>query len=362
MKRSPSAFGILSVLLLVPSAEAQSQKESHFQGHVDGVLRQEWTYDIPNALDFNRREYQLRPVAELNLKWFTLGVGGGFYYGSDENTVGSPAIVRDNFKSRDARVDLAFARVQPAAWIRLEGGRVEMPVRFTEMIWDRDLRLQGAAVTLGKHDDQGNEAFSLIGLWSKGSHVFDDEHTEMYGGSLKFSFGAGRDSRLSFIGSYLEWAKQDLLELILRRQNTRGPDGRLALDYRVVDLLARLHRGGSVESTIVADYCWNTARSSNNKGLWLALVLGSVDSAKGSLEYTFAKIDKDATLGAYNTDDFFWATGWEGHRVDLAFRTGEHAALHAVGQLQKFKDSPNLEDRDKYVKRLRLEIRVRGGT
>jgi hypothetical protein len=362
MKRLPSGSGILCVLLLVPAAEAQnSQKESHFKFHIDGVLRQEWTYDIPGAVDFNRRRYALRPVAELNFKWLTLGAGGDFSYGSDENTAGNPAIVRDNFKSRDARLDLGFLRLQPVSWVRLEGGRIEMPVRFTEMIWDRDLRLQGAAVTFAKRDDQGSESFALVGLWSKGSHVFDDDKTEMFGASAKASLGAGRDSRLSFTASYLQWRKLDELELIIRRQNTRGPDGRLALDYKVVDLAARLRRGGTVESAIVADYCWNTAESSNNKGLWLALLLGSTETAKGSLDYTYAKVDKDATVAAYTTDDFFWGTGWEGHRVDLGIRTGDHASFHAVGQLQRFKDSPIPEDRDKWVKRLRLEVRVRGG-
>ena len=88
--------------------------------------------------------------------------------------------------------------------------------------------------------------------------------------------------------------------------------------------------------------------------------VGSTDTARGSLSYTYAKVDKDATVSAYATDDFFWATGWEGHRVDLGVRTGEHASFHAVGQLQRFKDSPRIEDREKWVKRLRMEVRVHG--
>jgi hypothetical protein len=63
--------------------------------------------------------------------------------------------VRDNYKSRDARFDLAFGRLEPASWIRIEGGRFEMPVRLTEMIWDRDLRPQGGALTLGVRTTRG---------------------------------------------------------------------------------------------------------------------------------------------------------------------------------------------------------------
>jgi hypothetical protein len=362
MKRLPSALGVLCALVLVPSAEAQYFKQqSRFKFRIESLVRQEWTYDIPGAEDFSRQRGQLRPRLDLGLKWLTLGAAGDFNYSSDENTAGTPAIVRDNYKSRDARVDLAFARLDPVSWLRLEGGRIEMPVRFTEMIWDRDLRPQGAALTLAARDDQGSEKFGLTGLWAKGSHVFDDQKTEMFVGAGKASLGAGKDSRLTFTASYLQWRNVDELELILRRQNSRGPDGKLALNYRVVDLVARLHRGGAVESTVVADYCWNTALSTNNKGLWLALLVGSTETARGSLEYTYAKVDKDATLAAYTTDDFFWGTGWEGHRVDVGYRTGDHASFHAVGQLQRFKDSPIPEDRDKFVKRVRLEVRVHGG-
>jgi hypothetical protein len=69
-------------------------------------------------------------------------------------------------------------------------------------------------------------------------------------------------------------------------------------------------------------------------------------------------VDKDATLAAYATDDFFWSTGWEGHRGDLGFRVGEHAALHGVAQAQRFKDSPRGAERDHWVKRYRLELRL----
>jgi hypothetical protein len=74
-------------------------------------------------------------------------------------------------------------------------------------------------------------------------------------------------------------------------------------------------------------------------------------------EYTFATVDKDATLAAYPTDDFFWQTGWEGHRVDLGVRLVDRLTLHGVGQLERFKDSPRPEERDHWNKRIRAELR-----
>ena len=143
----------------------------------------------------------------------------------------------------------------------------------------------------------------------------------------------------------------------LRRQNTRVGDA-LSLPYEVLDFVARYHGEGRVSTTLVADYCRNRAVSSANRGVWLSMILGSTVTARGSLEYTYAKVDKDATLAAYNTDDFIWGTGWAGHRVDLAVRMSDRASSHLIGQLQRFKDSPIQADRDTNLKRVRVEVRV----
>jgi len=69
-------------------------------------------------------------------------------------------------------------------------------------------------------------------------------------------------------------------------------------------------------------------------------------------------VDKDATVAAYATDDFFWGTGWQGHRGDVGVKAGEHIAVHTIGQLQRFKDSPRIAERDHWVKRYRVEVRL----
>jgi len=336
----------------------------------DALFREEWTRHLAVAADTfqddDRWRGQLRPRLEVDLDKVALGVGGDFNYSSDENTENvNPAfpIVRDNYKSRDARLDLAFARLQPAGWLRLEGGRFVMPVALTEMIWDRDLRPQGGALTLDFRNHAGFESIGLTVLGAKGSHVFDDDATSMLLVSLAGTVPAGQKTKLELLGSYVAFFDADKLEPILRRQNLRvagaPAPAPLALDYKVVDLIARLRTSGSVPTLLVAEYCWNTEADDLNKGIWAAVVVGSTETAHTRLEYTYASVDRDATLAAYGADDFLWVTGWKGHRLDLGFRTGEHAAIHAVGQLQRFKDSARDFDRDVWVKRYRLEVRIR---
>ena len=94
----------------------------------------------------------------------------------------------------------------------------------------------------------------------------------------------------------------------------------------------------------------------SSTSLWLALVLGSLNTSRARLEYVYARVDRDVTVAAYATDDFFWATGWEGHKVELASRSGPRVSGHLIAQMQRFKDGPPAEQ-DHWIKRFRTEVR-----
>jgi len=288
------------------------------------------------------------------------GEGGAFNYSDEENDVPPPGqatltLVRDNYRSRDARLDLAWGKVKLGPVVA-EGGRFFMPLPLTEMIWDRDLRPQGGAVALEFTPQGSTNRFAFQGIYTIGSHVFEDESV-MYGGGADLTFGSADGSSLQLAGSYLQFQDLNKLEPVLRRQNTQVA-GLIAGDYRVVDLIARLTRGGQLPLQLVADYCWNTALDSGNRGLWVAVALGDLGVSRTRLEYTYAAIDHDATVAAFNTDDFFWGTGWEGHRGDFAMGTVKSSSIHAIAQWQRFKDSPDPTIRDQWVTRYRLEWRT----
>jgi hypothetical protein len=363
----------VSFSVLVPAAAAaqdptpveQSQEEYSFQLKIDALTRYEWTRDIFVAPDSFRNEdrwrLRLQPRFEAGFGPVLVGVGGDFNYSRDENNEPRPTIQRDNYDSRDARLDLAFGRLTLGP-LRAQGGRFPMPVPLTEMLWDRDLRPQGGAATLELRD-MGTAVKSLgaTAVYSRGGHVFDDGTTTLLLLSGEMTFTSPSGSELQLLGSFLEYTKFDgaePLEPMLRRQNTASVSGAVAGPFEVVDLIARFRHQGQAPLQLVGDYCWNRALDSENKGLWLAVVLGAIKTTPARLEYTYAKVDRNATLAAYASDDFFWSTGWQGHRADLGIRAGEHSSLHTVGQLQRFKDSPRVEERDHWVKRIRIEWRI----
>jgi len=365
MRRAALAAAPLVVLALAPlvAAQAQQQATKAFRFAGDSLARYEWTQNIPEAdtlVNQNRYFIQVRPRLELTAGPIELGVGGAFNYSDEENDVPPPGqatltLVRDNYRSRDARLDLAWGKVKLGPVVA-EGGRFFMPLPLTEMIWDRDLRPQGGAVALEFTPQGSTNRFAFHGIYTIGSHVFEDESV-MYGGGADLTFGSADGSSLQLAGSYLQFQDLNKLEPVLRRQNTQVA-GLIAGDYRVVDLIARLTRGGQLPLQLVADYCWNTALDSGNRGLWVAVALGDLGVSRTRLEYTYAAIDHDATVAAFNTDDFFWGTGWEGHRGDFAMGTVKSSSIHAIAQWQRFKDSPDPTIRDQWVTRYRLEWRT----
>ncbi len=362
----------LACLALATSAAAQDEvyqpdKKYSFRLVGDALAREEWTWDIFVSPTATRKEdrwrLQARPRLEVGLGKLVLGVGGDFNYSKDENTklaAGAPQLYRDNYSSRDARVDLAFASLKPASWLQVQGGRFVMPIAFTEMIWDRDLRTQGGALTLAMRDRGPVRRLGVTGLWSRGSHVFDDGSTTLFTTGADLDLRLGENTSLEVLAAWMDWSRITTMDPRIRRQNTRV-GGQFVFDYEVLDFVARLRLGGTVPVQLVGDFCLNTKVDEKRQGIWLAAVLGSLRTTVVRGEYVYADVENDATLGAYGADDFLWTTGWKGHRLDLGGRLTDNASLHLVGQLQQFYRSPRPAERDLWVKRVRAELRFSFG-
>jgi hypothetical protein len=370
MRRDPLVVAPLAMVALAAAAAAQDptpvyqqQPKQPLRFAGDTVTRYEWTRDIPvgdNLENESRYFLQARPRLEANIGPVELGVGGAFNYSDEVNDepppgLQQPLLIRDNYRSRDVRLDLAWGKLS-AGPLTLQGGRFFMPLPLTEMVWDRDLRPQGGAATIDLSPKSSLNRFAIVGIYAKGSHVFEDE-SEMFGGGLDLSFASGQSARFQIAGTYLEFRDVDKLDSAIWRQNTRV-DGVILDEFRVVDVVGRITRTGQLPLQLVADYCWNTAVDQDNKGLWLAVVLGALGTSRMTASYTYAKIDKDASVAAFDTDDFFWGTGWEGHRLDLALGGTRKSSFHGIAQWQRFKDSPIPDQREQWVKRFRIEWRT----
>src|SRR5688500_9071311 len=230
-----------------PAPVYQQARQYSFEVKLDAVFRQEWT-DTITFIENDRALGRMRPRVEIGLDRFLFGVGGDFVYGSEKNTQFLPTLplLRDNYDSRDARLDLAFVRAQ-AGGARVHVGRFAMPVRLTEMTWDRDLRPQGGALTLEAVDRGPFKRLSVTGLGARGSHVFPaggafdfSDRETLWIASASAVAGAGERATVELLASYVAFGGLEHVDPRLRRQNTRvSAGGPLARDYDGVDVGAR---------------------------------------------------------------------------------------------------------------------------
>lgn len=364
-----SSGGALIVLLLTPPAGAQQQ--APITG--DFLIRQEWNdgfFTKPDPVQSNRTRFQLRPRFEIETQTLTMGIGADINYSRDNNLepedVPLPlALIRDNYDSRSIRLDIAYLGLNVSSAIKVKAGRMAMPFRLTDMIWDKDLRIQGGSAVWTLHQGiTGEPTARVSGIYSRGSHVFVDsadaegssigEGVTLKGGSLDLGYGSSK--RVDISGSYLIFTKLENLERMIRRQNTRV-DGALTREYEVIDIALRLRTDTPIPIQLVVDGARNRKAPDQRDGLWTTLVLGSLQETRLKAEYTYSRVDRDVTVAAYAGDDFFWGTGWLGHRAEVAFAQSEKSSLHVIAQMQQFKDSANLDERSNWLKRLRLEVR-----
>ncbi len=374
MRRTlPTLLLLLTSALAARAADSQvkitgpSQTTSSYRLNLDGFARQEWTNNQYFPLGNDKRwQVRLMPSAEIGRTWFIAGAGGDFSYGEKDNFKDVPATssYADNYRTRGARLNLAYVRVTPLSWVRIDGGRFEMPVPLTEMLWDGTLKPQGGALTLTLKPSRGEfTRFSLTGLAARGSHYFADEHTNMVLFSGTAELKGGARSTLAFVGSLLQYTDfndKDALDPRLVRQNSRTLSGGLATRFRVLDLQARVAGQGKAPSSLVLDYCVNTQADKDNRGLWLNVTLGALPQTRAAWSYTYARIDRDATLGAYNTDNFFFHTDWEGHRGEIGTSTGRTSALYLSGEYDRPRLENDTDGSHHWTRRLRVEWRVHG--
>ena len=292
MKKEPAVRILLGLLLAVlvktSPAEAQS-KQAPITGDI--VIRHEWNNDLftePDPVPGSRTRFQMRPKFEIDTKVLRMGLGADINYSTDDNTKpkGIPLplmLIRDNYDSRGIRLDIAYLGLRLSSALKIDAGRMVMPFRMTDMIWDKDLRIQGASGSLTIHQGSTGEPTARVsGIYSRGSHVFIDsrdpegsstgEGVTITGGSLDLGLGSGK--RVDLSTSYLKFEKLSNLETTIRRQNTRVA-GALVREYEVIDATLRLRSDKPIPLQVILDGARNRKAPNQKNGLWATLVLGS---------------------------------------------------------------------------------------
>ena len=317
MKRTRRAAWLLAALLPLPAAAQEPQYFEEppwkpklslrwdFLGRYDRI--DHWRYYEP----IDRGRFELRPEVDFDpLPNLRIGVRGIFDYGTDEYS--DPEY--DNYESRGAAFDRYYVLWRPGAFNVL-GGKFGMPLVATQMLWDRDIQTLGGAVSW---TSQGG-AWTLAGAGFYGPQRGGDESL-IWAGQVIWNAGDAHRFAVQAAAAFWSFDLRNMPAVYIRENTSRLVDGRLeyASDFQIANLLLRLYFPlGRLPVMVSLDGADNVdATSGRNLAFEGVVAVGSVGMPwdwRASFSYQY--IQRNAVVGAYNSDDWWWHSWYEGYRL-----------------------------------------------
>jgi len=334
---------------------------SRFELRWDALVR----YDV---IELDRQApvpniHRWRTEARPELDWvasdrFRLGVRVVGDLASDSNATNTARL--DNYRSNGVALDRAYLEARPGGF-RLSAGQFGMPLRSTEMLWDHDLPVLGGAAAW-RHPAGATSALTLAGGFFYGpQRGHDDSHIV----AAQATWEAGDPAKVAFdwSESYWRFTHLDRVGHAYLRQNEPGgyvpipgySGSRYANDFRLVDSMARVRIGGGwrFPLSLSVDWVHNFAaqKRAYADGVEVAARVGR-EGSPGDVQFfdVYQYVDRDAVVGAYNTDDWWFHSWYVGHRVGFSVTVAPQIAIRPSVVFQR------RQDRQHYLNRYLLDL------
>jgi hypothetical protein len=314
--------------LLLAAAGALAQEPEYFP---EPAARPHFTlqwdflarYDDIEHLEYypriQRGRFELRPEVDFVVSdRFRIGVRGVFDYGTEPNV--DNALYGDNYVSRGAYVDRYYVFWTPGSWI-VRAGAFAQPILASEMLWDHDIQTPGAAVTYGLRLGP-TSSLALTGAGFYSPQHYQDESILGVG---QLIWTSGEESRFSIQASAAFWNfdMRDVAPQYYRENRVVLVDGRpqYRSRFQILDFLVTLRfpvAGLPVAIGLDAIHNFGTVGSGPNayEG---SVTVGSVGTPwTWRAFFVYQYVGRDAVVGAYNTDDWWYHTWAEGYRTGVA--------------------------------------------
>jgi Putative porin len=347
----------------------------------------------------NRERFRLR--FNINTK-----IGQNFLVGFSlaSGDLGDPVSTNSTetgfYTRKPIAIDKAFATFNPQSFkpLSVTVGKFGYTWQRTELTWDNDLNPEGATETLGWDWKNGFLShFAVVAIETPIFEVSGGPDSYMTGGQVQAGFKLAPSTKFSANVAYYDFANADTIAQNQAQvpadgfatqgiSNTGGGNFGFsastlsnnfgvinnkrvfASKYGVVDALARLDLNmNSKRLPIYAlfDYIQNTEACDNlaafvaagvtpptcdshqRHGYWSEVRVGQVKN-KGDayFAYTFMRIERDATLSAFDFSDVRIPTNVLEHRVEAYYQAFPHIQFGVTGLIGRQivnAQSPNLE-------------------
>ena len=252
---------------------------------------------------------------------FQLGVRGVFNYGTEPNI--DNALYQDNYVSRGAYVDRYFLLWTPGAWT-VQAGALRAAGRGQRdalgQVRHPDARRRGL-VRRAPRPDVHPDVHARPA--STAPQRYRDESILGVGQVL---WNSGDESRFAVQASASFW-NMDMRNVdpqYYRENRVVVQDGQLAYQskFQLVDLLVKLQFPvARLPVTLSLDFIHNFGAPGKIANAYEAgVTVGNVGTPKTwRAFFIYQYIGRDALVGAYNTDDWWWHTWAEGYRFGVSY-------------------------------------------
>ncbi len=220
-------------------------------------------------------------------------------------------------------LDQLYVRAK-AGNLALSGGKMPLPFKRTDLVWDGDVSPQGVAATyltsLGER-----AALELSGLYFLIDEATGGPDSRMIGAQVKAGSEFER-FRLDVAAGYYDYRLASLAGADAGdfRSNLRTLDGRFLSDFRLLDIIGSITSSGLGNRwpvTVTADLVHNFgARTAADTGYSIDAFVGrSRDIGDWRFGYGFARAEVDAVFAAFSNDNLTIATNYRLHTLSLDY-------------------------------------------
>ena len=351
-RSTPRSQRLLSIAWLLLAATAAAQEPQYFEPAAGPHLVFRWDalarYDVVDHLHFRpgieRLRFEVRP--ELDLEFsdrFKIGVRAIGDLGSDHNEDNGKNF--DNYRSRGAALERYYLEAKPGQWT-IRAGSFAMPLVSTEMIWDRDIQSQGLAAAW-EVPAGGTSTITIAAAGFYGPQRGGDR-TRIGVGQVVFRTGDPNRLALEAAGSYWRFDPDNLQAVYIRQNYSTVIGGKrdFLSEFHILDAIVRLRFPiGKLPVTVGLDGAVNLGvaeEAKNDKSAFEGSVsLGRLGTpGDWRVFYTYQYVERDAVLGAYTTDDWWFHSWHRGSRAGVALTILPEVFVQTTVTFQKRLDLP----------------------
>lgn len=323
-------------------AEIAHEGRAAWRPFYEGLLRGDRVSDLPGGReDLERVRTRLRVGVEWRPDWTNAWRFGAALEGAIGTGANKDSLVNNDIEDVDGLgLDQLWVRGQVGgsdAWrAEVQFGKAPLPLEFSPMLWDDDLRPLAASLHLAGDTADFDRWHLDVGVFEP--DPLDERGARFAAAQFGWHWNSGAPTSAGVLVAYLDWSDLDEFARAGLGRGNSLQAGRYRHDYRLLDAQVYLRRQWG-EKWIEArlDRVTNLEAGSSDDGTRASVVYGDrFDPAQPGWELGWAwqRMQRDAVLAAVSADDWWFHTAARGHMPWVGYGFNATWSLRVAGFLE----------------------------